>query len=62
MNSSPHPSPTRGIGARISQVGLNCIYLISVLSIVPQKIKLRLSFFDSNYKMSASWRLYKRDN
>jgi len=28
MNRSPHPSPARGIGARISQAGLNWIYAI----------------------------------
>ena len=30
MNPSPHPSPPRGIGARISQVCLNCIYLLCI--------------------------------
>ena len=37
-------------------------YLISVLSIVPQKIKRSLSFIDLNYKMRVSCRLSKRDN
>jgi hypothetical protein len=37
-------------------------YLISVLSIVPQKIRQRLSLFDSDFKMSARSRLYRRDN
>jgi len=34
---------------------VSLIYLISVLSIVPQKIKRRLSFIDPNFKMSISW-------
>lgn len=36
-------------------------YSISVLSIVPQEINLRLSFFDANYPMSTRWRLHGRD-
>ena len=40
---------------RFFQEKVHVRFLIRVLSIVPQKIKRRLSFIDPNYKMSISW-------